>query len=703
MGLAAGLLWVAVWWSGMFGVYELALYDARMELRGERPGRSADLTILAIDDTTYGMTGWPWPRDVYGLLTRWLFECGGDAVAYDVIFSEERSYEAEKDAEFAEAIGEGGPVYLASALQRERAELYSAAEKAAAAERTENLLHEDSPQLRSFRERVGRYRERYALDPARMDTRSGDALDSLDALLPAPPFLAAASGVGFTVIPPDPDGKNRRVPLVMQYEGDYYPSLHLLLVCRRLGVDFRTVQVRFGKHLTIPGTPRGDVRVPVDERGRMLLDFYDAEVKRYFGAVSAADLIDAMETLRALEDAGILPARLSRPDELIQVAAKLEEAGIRPAAATRAAALAAEFDGRLALVGVTATALTDIRPIPLAGAYPMVGTVATAVQNMLEGRFLRQAPRGWDAAAVLVLGLLIGALGIGLRGARYALAALGALGLYAAGAYALLAYRGLWVDALHPLASGATAYVGAALAAYVLEQREKAAIKSVFSRVVNKEVMEELLADPEALALGGASRQVTILFTDIKGFTALSEAMPPAGVVELLNEYFTEMVEIVFKHGGMLDKYIGDAMMLVFGAPRPYGSRDEAPRRAVRCAVEMQKKMRDLQASYRQRGLPMLRMRIGVNTGEVVAGNIGSIKRLEYSVIGDAVNLASRLEANAPVDGVLISEDTYRHVADEVIAQRKPPLVVKGRQQPVEVYEIFDVKEPADEAVTHPS
>ncbi|MBE7560670.1 CHASE2 domain-containing protein [bacterium] len=386
---------------------------------------------------------------------------------------------------------------------------------------------------------------------------------------------------------------------------------------------------------------------------------------------------------------------MREPAYLREVGNRLEEAEITPDEVFGAVALLSELRNRIALLGVTATASTDIRPMPLAGAYPMVGTVATAVQNLLDRRFLRAAPGWMDLAAILALGLLVGALGVTQRGSRYAALVLLTLTLYAAGAYWTFVYGRLWVDLFHPLASGMVAYVGSALVAYVGEQREKAAIKSVFSRIVNKEVMEELIADPEALALGGASREVTILFTDIKGFTSLSEAMPPAGVVQLLNEYFTEMVEIVFKHGGMLDKYIGDAMMLVFGAPRPYGSRDEAPRRAVRCAVEMQKKMRQLQEHYRERSLPMLRMRIGVNTGEVVAGNIGSIKRLEYSVIGDAVNLASRLESNAPVDGVLISQYTYQHVADEVIAHKKPPLVVKGRQQPVDVYEILDVKEPS--------
>ncbi len=705
IGLGAGLVVAAVWWLGLLRTYELALYDLRMRMRGEAAGESPDMVILAVDDGTLDTMSavwrsWPWARDAQGLLAKWAFRHGAECVAFDIIFAEGQAYEPEQDAAFAEVIAGTGPVYLASALQQERARVYRASERAGARERLANRYQAGSAQAQRFLAKFAFYREHFALDPARIDTRDGDALDSLDALLPALLFMQPADGVGFTVIPPDVDGKNRRVPLVMQYDGNYYPSLHVLLACHRLGVDFHRIEVVFGKYLTIPGAPGGDVRVPIDRQGGILLDYYDAEVKRYFRAMSVSDFFLAAGTLATAERLQIDLHRLREPAYVKEVGPRLQAEDVTPEDITAAAGLLAELRGRIALFGVTATASTDIRPMPLAGAYPMVGTVATAVQNILDRRFLRRVPAAVDLAAIVAMGLLVGALGVALRGSRYSVLVLAALALYAAGAYWLFAYDSRWVDLLHPLVSGGIAYVGAALVAYVGEQREKAAIKGVFSRIVNKEVMEELIADPEALALGGASREVTILFTDIKGFTSLSEAMPPAGVVELLNEYFTEMVEIVFKHGGMLDKYIGDAMMLVFGVPRPYGSQDEAPRRAVRCAVEMQKQMRQLQQSYKDRNLPLLRMRIGVNTGEVVAGNIGSIKRLEYSVIGDAVNLASRLESNAPVDGVLISQYTYRYVADEVIAQKKPPLVVKGRQQPVDVYEILDVKEPSHEAVS---
>ena len=712
IGALVGLAMLAVWWSEIFAVQELSLYDLRMRLRGDAKGRSEELLIVAIDDDSlaaleqvYGR--WPWPRHSHAMMANWAFECYAQSVVFDVVFAERERVSgraAEElstgDRSFAQVMAQVGPVYLVSALTRERAEVYSATERVIL-QRSNALFGEDDPRSIEAAGKREMYRERYALDPAHIDRTLGDALDALDILLPIEPFLASAEGVAFTVTPPDRDGKNRRVPLVMQYEGDYYPSLHLLMACRLLRADVREVQVVFGRRLSIP-CATGEVEVPIDEHGRMLVNYYDDKLQGYFRALSAVEFYNAMFTLTELAGIGVDPGQLSNREYAKEteaardvLSASYDGRKFGPAEASRALLTAELFEDRMVLIGMTATSSTDIRPMPLRNTYPLVGVVATGAQNIVEGHFLRQAPRQADAAAILVIALLVGTLAVvlGGTGTGFAVAALAVLAVFGAYATLLFSHAGVWVDMLHPMLAGGFTYSGAALVGYILERREKAAIKGVFSRVVNKEVMEELIADPEALALGGASREVTILFTDIKGFTAMSEHMPPTDVVELLNEYFTEMVDIVFRHGGMLDKYVGDAMMLLFGVPRPYESPDEAPRRAVRCAVELQKKMTELRERWKERALPLLHMRIGINTGEVVAGNIGSIKRLEYSVIGDSVNLASRLEAAAPVDGVLASEATYRYVADEVIAQRKSPLVVRGRQRPVEVYEIFDVKE----------
>jgi adenylate cyclase len=236
-------------------------------------------------------------------------------------------------------------------------------------------------------------------------------------------------------------------------------------------------------------------------------------------------------------------------------------------------------------------------------------------------------------------------------------------------------------DELEDLASGFNTMVDG------LKERDK--LRTTFGKYMTATVMEHLLAGK--VALGGESLMVTILFTDIRSFTTISEKMDPQQLVGLLNEYFTEMVGIVMSEDGVVDKYIGDAIMAVFGAPVP---KPDDPVNAVRAAVKMRRALQELNQRLSSRGLPTLRTGIGIHTGEVVAGNIGSEKRMEYTVIGDAVNLASRLETSTKDLGVnvLISEDTYQLTKHAVEARPVKEITVKGRRQPVMTYEVLGLK-----------
>jgi adenylate cyclase len=223
--------------------------------------------------------------------------------------------------------------------------------------------------------------------------------------------------------------------------------------------------------------------------------------------------------------------------------------------------------------------------------------------------------------------------------------------------------------------------------------KERDNLRTTFGKYMTASVLEHLLAGK--VALGGESLEVTILFTDIRGFTTISEKMDPQQLVGLLNEYFTEMVGIVMQENGVVDKYIGDAIMAVFGAPVP--KKDDAAN-AVRAAVRMRRALVELNVRLKARGLPALRTGIGIHSGEVVAGNIGCEKRMEYTVIGDAVNLASRLETSTKELGVnvLISEDTYTLAKDVVDVRPVREITVKGRKAPVMTYEVLGLKgEPA--------
>jgi len=209
--------------------------------------------------------------------------------------------------------------------------------------------------------------------------------------------------------------------------------------------------------------------------------------------------------------------------------------------------------------------------------------------------------------------------------------------------------------------------------------------RQALERFLSGAIVEKILANPDQIHLGGENQTATIMFTDIRGFTRMAEKMEPQQVVELLNEYFTEMTDLIFENGGTLDKYLGDGIMAVFGAPI---TKPDDPVRSVKTAIEMQRALARLNRDWEARGQPALRAGIGVNTGAVTAGNIGSTKRMDYTVIGDSVNLASRLCANAAGGQILVSESTFAQLGGSRPAKKLEPIRVKGRDTPVEVYEI---------------
>lgn len=216
--------------------------------------------------------------------------------------------------------------------------------------------------------------------------------------------------------------------------------------------------------------------------------------------------------------------------------------------------------------------------------------------------------------------------------------------------------------------------------------------RQALERFLSSAIVERILINPDQVHLGGDNQTATILFSDIRGFTRMSEKMEPQQVVELLNEYFTEMTDLIFENGGTLDKYLGDGIMAVFGAPL---TKPDDALRAVKTAQEMQKALARLNQDWEAVGKRSLKMGVGINTGPVTAGNIGSARRMDYTVIGDAVNLASRLCANAAGGQVLISESTYRNVETKLSARRLEPILVKGKETPVEIYEIVWAAAPA--------
>jgi len=282
-----------------------------------------------------------------------------------------------------------------------------------------------------------------------------------------------------------------------------------------------------------------------------------------------------------------------------------------------------------------------------------------------------------------------------------AILALVALGIGTATAYLL---AGFFIRPVHALVRGVRAIgagdleqhidlkrndeLGLLTAAFnemTASLREKEFIKSTLERYVSKPLAQQILRHRDELKLGGEEKEVTILFCDIRRFTALAEQLPPAVVVRLLNDYFTRMIEVVVAHEGMVDKLMGDSIMALFGAPIALG---DDPLRAVRCAIEMQRAVARFNREQEAEGLPCLEMGIGINTGPVVAGNIGSSMRMEYTVIGDSVNVAARLQGIAKTGEILISEATLARLDGQVISTAMEPMALKGKRVAVGVFRV---------------
>ena len=342
-----------------------------------------------------------------------------------------------------------------------------------------------------------------------------------------------------------------------------------------------------------------------------------------------------------------------------------------------------EFNDKIVVIGVTATGLHDIRATPINGLHNGVDILATAIDNLKNGNYLRQAP---PALALMLTLVLLALLYAGFRARvntlRIGAALAGISVLLLIGHYIALG-KLLLVPVLRPLLFAWAFYFIAALTEYLRERRQREQAVREFSRFVNPHVVRELMAHG-GLSREGESRQVTVLFSDIRGFTTLSEMRTPQQVVELLNGYFGRQVEVIFRHNGALDKFIGDAIMAIWGAPLDDPKHAE---NAIRCALDMADA---LEAFRRDLGDTSadFDIGIGIHSGPAVVGLIGSAQRREYTAIGDTVNLASRIEGlTKGVARILVSEDTKRLCPDAFDFVPRGLYKVKGRTQEVELFE----------------
>jgi adenylate cyclase len=354
------------------------------------------------------------------------------------------------------------------------------------------------------------------------------------------------------------------------------------------------------------------------------------------------------------------------------------------------------FRGRIVFVGASGAGLFEARANPFGPADPGVLIHATAADNILNGDFLRR-PGPLTNAAAVVGAALLAAVAVAALPAASAAAAAGVVlaALYLALAFGLFATRAVWLDIAAPELAILLTFTHGMVANYVTEGRQKKQIREMFSKYVAPEYVAKLAEDPSALHLEGRRAELTILFSDIRGFTSISERMQPTEVVGFLNEYLTEMAAIVKQSGGTLDKFIGDAVMAFWG--EPVRLEDHADR-ACACALAMRDRMAEITARFEREGKPPIRIGIGINTADVVVGNIGSLEhKLDYTVIGDGVNLASRLEGQNKDFGttIIVSAFTLARTGDRFAVRPLGEVKVKGKEEAVAIYELLGRKEAA--------
>jgi adenylate cyclase len=488
-----------------------------------------------------------------------------------------------------------------------------------------------------------------SLEAAWPITVAGEASSVMQAVAVTPSFggLRGQATTGALNVQPDDDGLFRRVPLVVRLNGSFYPSMALAVACSYLDVRPDQVELRPGRSVTLrnakaPDGTRRDIAVPVDRAGAMHLDFAGS-----WDSTRAFRFADAWR------------------DSLDPAAGPIWDDALRD---------------RLVFVSEVSTARADVGATPVDPVHPLVALHATAVANIIDGRFLATAPP-WLDRLVLVAALgFLAAVSTWKPRAFWAASAL-VVAIVAAGIVVSYVARGVMMDAAAPAAGIALLVITTGIVRYAEASRERALTRRMFESYFPPAVVARLLENRDRVA-GSSRKELTVLFSDIVGFTAWSAALPPERVQQFLNEYFDRMVTIAFDNGGTVDKFIGDGLMVFFNDPDDQA--DHAAR-AVRCALAMQDAIVSIR-SARGEGDPPLQVRIGVHTGTAVVGNLGSERRLSYTAVGAAVNLAQRLEAAAPPGGILVSEATARLVEGDLRVAPAGELRLKGFDQPVTVF-----------------
>ncbi|HEX4462147.1 MAG TPA: adenylate/guanylate cyclase domain-containing protein [Polyangia bacterium] len=635
--------------------------DLKFRLRGPRP-LAPKIVMVEIDEDAINQLGrWPWHRDAMAVLIQSVFDAGAKVVGLDIVFSEPDVRVPEGVGELLRGHGLGDqiPTFETDltlqriiALHRDRLVLgwMSDDDCVPAWESCDRML----PLPAGF--------AKFALDHV-----SGGLRQDATALVTVPTITAnidgfddAAAHSGYFLGWPDPDDVTRRAFLTVTSNGRLFPSLPLEMA--RVGTrdDVAVTLDGRGEIASLALTRAGE-RLPVSKHGLMPINFLGPGYQQgAFPWVPAMQVIGDNDTIEFLRGGKV-------------------EAQSRKQL----------FQDAYVFIGLTAEGVNDLRNFPFATHGPGVEGHATVLENILSQRFLRTGAGLCDGRLVLAL-MTLGALLFGWAMVRVAALPALLLSIAVIGALALIdvslfSRRNLDLDSVFLFGELLTIFVATLAVKYVQEERGKQLIRGTFSKYLAPAVVDQMLKDPGNVQLGGETRKLTIMMSDLRGFTATAERLQPEQVLGLLNNYLGTMADIIVDHQGTIDEFIGDAILVIFGAPL---ARPDDARRAVACAVAMQRAMRGINEHNARLGLPAIEMGIALNTGEVIVGNIGSQKHIKYGVVGSHVNLTARIESNTVGGQVLISGTTLELAGADVKLGEKQMIVAKGFPQPIPAFEV---------------
>lgn len=617
-----------------------SIYDVFLT-RSPNPHLSPVPVIVDLDEDSLQRHGqWPWPRHRLALLLERLSQAGAAVVALDILLAEaDRTSPQALLRSLREDLG------IDARMEGLPADLYDndtllARVVAANPVVMGGFVNFDAAATHVFHPASVPHVERVPADalPARTGLLKGSGL------VPLVPSLQQAGPIAFFNMMPDQDGLVRRVPLLIQAGPEIYASLSLRALM--LGMGVKNLRLNCGP-AGLESIGVGKLRVPVSPEGLMLVPYVGPA--HSFPYISAADVLDSTFD----------PERVR---------------------------------GRIVFVGTSAVGLLDIRSTPLDRFVPGVEVHASVVNAILTNQHIRLSP--WDSALQAGLIVLCGFVTLGLFALLppvWAMATCGALAGGLFGGSAFLFQQGTFFSPLWGMVTLILEGTGLMGLRLWTTEADKRRLRNVFSRYVSPEVVRRIVDRGETV-LRGEQRELTIMFTDLRGFTSISEGLTPEQVVVLLNRYFTPMTTLIRASEGTLDKFIGDALMAFWNAPLDVA---DHPRRAVTTALLMLQTLDDLNIQLQQELGVTLRMGVGLHTGTASVGNMGSEDLTSYTAIGDAVNLASRLEGLCSRYGVplVMSEETATRCGDGIALLPLARLRVKGRSTPVDVFTAMSPEE----------